>query len=458
MMSRLVVLAFAAALLPLAPLVPAAHAPACTNTSPANDCIANATPITTSFVNLWASNTGATVEPHEPGVGPDNQFTIWWKFTAFRDSDGSFGVGDSDHQATHSVWELQPDGSFEYMDGASGWTSLPWSYFQCEAGKTYYVQAGGEEGQFGTINLYGGPCQLGPEAPRAPSLTVSPGPALGEISLAWSLGDDGGAPVTGWALHRGDVGTCGGGSVIATPSAGVSTYTDSGLASGVYCYRIAAVNPVGEGDWSSSRATTPLGPPTAPRFLHATVTGTSSIALAWWEPAFDGGAGIDGYTLSVAPSADGPWETLATPTLREFTDGGLAAGTTRHYRLTASTALGEGPAATTSARTWSVTSAPRNVDTGPSFPFPTQVEVTWSAPADLGGRYVIDYTIYRAEKGETLRPIAVVPGSATSFVDDPPLLQGFDYAVSARNSVGESPLSGVACGEAFPVPPPFEGC
>ena len=109
-----------------------------------------------------------------------------------------------------------------------------------------------------------------------------------------------------------------------------------------------------------ARSAAPAGPPGAPTALSATADGYSGINLSWTRPSSDGGKAIEGYRIEyrrrVVPyqTATGwetwsGWEVLVanTDTTTTTYRHGLAAGTTRRYRVFAINADGRGPASNT---------------------------------------------------------------------------------------------------------------
>ena len=77
--------------------------------------------------------------------------------------------------------------------------------------------------------------------------------------------------------------------------------------------------------------------PDAPTGLTATADGQTEIDLSWTAPSDDGGASITGYRIEV--STDGSsWSDLVTntnSTSTSYSHTGLAAGSARHYRVSA---------------------------------------------------------------------------------------------------------------------------
>ena len=102
--------------------------------------------------------------------------------------------------------------------------------------------------------------------------------------------------------------------------------------------------------------------PGAPTGLTATASGNTQINLSWTAPASTGGSAITGYKIEVSSDGGSSWTDLvantnsATTTSAQHT--GLAAGTTRHYRVSAINTTGTGlPSNVDNATTNSPTNA-----------------------------------------------------------------------------------------------------
>ena len=116
-----------------------------------------------------------------------------------------------------------------------------------------------------------------------------------------------------------------------------------------YYYRVRAVNADGPGEWAggvsarTEAAQTQRGDetPGAPKSLSATASGASRIDLLWTVPA----GGPTGYEVEWSADGSTNW-TAADPahsgTATQYSDTGLAAGTTRSYRVRAVNAAGAG--------------------------------------------------------------------------------------------------------------------
>ena len=85
--------------------------------------------------------------------------------------------------------------------------------------------------------------------------------------------------------------------------------------------------------------------PGAPSALSATAIGSTQINLSWTAPASTGGSAITGYKIEVSPDGTSSWTDLVadtTSTTTTYSHTGLAAGSTRHYRVSAINANGTG--------------------------------------------------------------------------------------------------------------------
>lgn len=247
-------------------------------------------------------------------------------------------------------------------------------------------------------------------------------------------------------------------SVRSSPYGPDPSFVD-GLPQGVVrYYTITAVNLLGEGP-RSNEARAPPGVPSAPRNLAAsTGPGAGQITLTWEPPELDNGSPVTGYRVHRG-SASGAEQFLAdVGDVRTFTDGGLPAGSTWFYVVSALNAVGEGPWSDESkGRAPAPPGPPRNL-TGSPYPVfvflprlqAGGVKLTWQPPLLDGGVPVKAYRVYRGP-AEGQEAFLAEVGNATSFVDNTtPPLQVAHYRVSAVNVAGEGPRSGGACTPPYP--------
>ena len=168
-----------------------------------------------------------------------------------------------------------------------------------------------------------------------------------QIDLSWDApSEDGGSTITGYDLEYSVDGSIP--WMDLTTSATTIAFSDNtGLTAGTTRhYRVAAINDVGTGEYTTTNATTTAATttvPGAPTNLTATAVSDTQINLSWDAPSEDGGEAVTGYDLEYSEDGNEPWTDLTTSvTTTSFDDTGLTAGNTRHYRVAAINAVGTG--------------------------------------------------------------------------------------------------------------------
>jgi hypothetical protein len=138
-------------------------------------------------------------------------------------------------------------------------------------------------------------------------------------------------------------------TITGTPPA--SDVTVTGLTQGTaYTFTVTATNPSGDGPESAkSNAVTPSGAtaPSSPDDVGATA-GSGSAKVSWSAPTSDGDSAITGYTVIPYIGATAQTTVSAAASARSATISGLANGTTYTFRVTATNAIGTGPASSAS--------------------------------------------------------------------------------------------------------------
>ena len=203
-----------------------------------------------------------------------------------------------------------------------------------------------------------------PGVPGTPSMTTS----SGTVVLAWRAST---YSPTRYDVHRCTPAPC-------TPSAstyGTATstaFTDRGVTNGLrYAYAVRAANRYGTSAASAIVTAAPVGPPTVPTSVTATVSGTTA-SLSWQQPVRNGGSAVNGYRVTV----DGTTTTVGS-TVRFYPVRGLAAGT-HILKVAATNALGTGPTAAVTVTTAAASSSTT------VLPTPTAVRLTWATPVLAG--------------------------------------------------------------------------
>ncbi|MCX6414618.1 MAG: fibronectin type III domain-containing protein, partial [Actinobacteria bacterium] len=237
-------------------------------------------------------------------------------------------------------------------------------------------------GTFGVLAAYYAPTT--PSVPIALTLT----PSSGQVRLSWSIpSSDGYAAITDYSVQY-----------KATSSGSWIPYLDGvtgatyalipGLTNGTsYDFRVAALNSVGTGPYTTTATRIPATIPGAPTSLSASGTGTSRT-LTWTAPGSTGGSAITDYVVEFKLSSSSIWTVFADATSASTgtTVTGLTSSAVYDYQVTTVNAVGSSG----STSTVNLTPTPGN----------GQVVLAWDVPSSPGGT-ITDYVIqYRNSEGD----------------------------------------------------------
>ncbi|HRA51922.1 MAG TPA: fibronectin type III domain-containing protein, partial [Actinotalea sp.] len=250
----------------------------------------------------------------------------------------------------------------------------------------------------------------------------------GAISASFSLGSNGGSPIT-----RVEYSLDGGGTWVPVGTTGPITIP--GLANGTaQSVQLRAVNAVGAGP-ASTVAATPATVPGAPAVDHIERTsGSGALEIEFTAPGNDGGSSITGYEYTTDGGAT--WTdagSLTSPiTISDGSDGTpLDEGTEYTVALRAVNAVGAGPASTARATFGPVPAVPASAPTITSVVSqPGALAVTFT-PGDNGGATVDKYQ-YSIDGGSTWASTGSLSGQ---FVIGG-LTDGTTYEVQVRAVTG----------------------
>jgi titin len=284
-----------------------------------------------------------------------------------------------------------------------------------------------------------------PGAPDGLTAAVAPsaGVGAGEVLLTWSSLPNG-AAVTDYLVESSTDGVIW--TAVEDGVSSVPRYTVRGLDNGTpYRFRVAAVNAVGSGEWSSPIVATPVGKPDAPgrpraAVAPATGVGIGQAKLTWTAPVNNGSA-VSDYVIQ--RSTDGTtWTTVndGVSAATTLTVSRLANGTQYQFRVAAMNAGGQGDwSATVSATPRWKPAAPRELRATARA---RQVRLTWSAPASNGAA-IGDYLIQRST-GRGWTTVRDGVSTARSYTVSG-LTNGTSYRfrVAAKNAVGQGSWSAV---------------
>ena len=284
------------------------------------------------------------------------------------------------------------------------------------------------------------------------------------ITLSWEApASDGGSPITGYRVQASATGEGGWSNACRTSTSDAAELTcdHTGLNVGTTRhYRVAARNANGLGPWSDPPAagSTEVGVPDAPRSLRIQTIQAASgeaVHLTWTAPAKDNGSPVEGY--EVEGSFDGSdWSTLGktdSKSARDLLDIGsilwFNPGQTRHYRVRASNAVGDGQWSS-AVRVTTAAARPEGMSAWAEPNGQNAIDIFWGEPHLKGAAAIASYELQvcvppkecAANNDSDYSRVTSPSGTTLSFTHTG--LQPGDeryYRVRARNSAGWSEWS-----------------
>jgi autotransporter-associated beta strand protein len=196
----------------------------------------------------------------------------------------------------------------------------------------------------------------------------------GEILLSWTASSG----AAGYIVGRSTVDNGPYTSIITNATTG---YLDTGLINGTtYYYVVIATNAIGESTNSTQVSATPqLSAPPSPSGLNAT-GGNAQVSLSWTASA-----GATNYYVKRSMTSDGPYTIVASSTVTNYVNTGLADGTTYYYIVSAVNGAGQSTnssqVAATPLNAIFVIDSPGSIVSGSGTSFTTPVTVTPGANA-----------------------------------------------------------------------------
>jgi fibronectin type 3 domain-containing protein len=183
--------------------------------------------------------------------------------------------------------------------------------------------------------------------------------------------------------------------------------------------------------------------PPAPENVIAETKTETSIDLNW-----NAGSIAGNYSVFRSNEADGPYTRIKIQKETSYTDTVLPDGDYFYYVTLAADNMGESAPSNIVSAITRAPSAPQNVST--IVESATKIVVSWEAVTGAQS-----YEVFRSStEAGAYNPI-VVDISGTSYADETVTLNNdYFYKVSARNILGESPLSDAAFGATKPLAAP----
>jgi fibronectin type 3 domain-containing protein len=262
----------------------------------------------------------------------------------------------------------------------------------------------------------------GGSAPTAPAgLTAVAGSA--QVTLNWNTSSG----ATGYYVKHS---TTAGGPYTQLPGTGATNFTDTGLTNGTkYFYVVSAYNSYGQSPNSAEVNATPVAPqpPSAPTGLVATA-GNTQVALTW-----NASTGATSYNVKRATTTGGPYTTVNSPTVTNYTNTILTNGTKYYFVVSALNGSVEGANSVEVSATplLSVPPAPTGLTATAGN---AQVALAWTA--SLGAT---SYNVKRSLTTGGPYNTAVASPTQTNY-SDTTVTNGtpYYYVVTAVNAAGQS--------------------
>ena len=222
---------------------------------------------------------------------------------------------------------------------------------------------------------------------------------------------------------------------------------------GVYRYGTSSSFPdntyMSENYWVDVVFSTGAAAPTAPAApTNVTATAGDRAATVAWTAPSNGGSTITSYTVTpyIGTAAQAPTTVTGSPPATTATVTGLTNGTAYTFTVSATNAVGTGPA---SAPSNSVTPTAPITPTAPAAP--TNVTATagdraatvaWTAPSN-GGSTITSYTVtpYVGTAAQAPTTVTGSPPATTTTVAGLTNGTAYTFTVSATNAVGTGPAS-----------------
>lgn len=276
-----------------------------------------------------------------------------------------------------------------------------------------------------------------PNAPTAPSGLIATTASQTQINLSWT---DNSGNESSFVLSRA---TTSGGpyTEIATLSANVTSYNDTGLTSATTYYYIVRASNAGGSSANSTEAsaTTLPTPPVAPSSLSATAISASQIDLSW----ADNSNNESSFVVSRSTTSGGPYTDIVTlaANTTAYSNTGLSTGVTYYYVVRASNSGGASANSNqASATTSSTPAAPSNLSAVAVRP--TRIDLSWTDNSGNETGFVISRS---TTVGGPYTTVTTTGANVTSYSNTGLTANTtYYYVVKASNAVGSSANSNEA--------------
>ena len=219
---------------------------------------------------------------------------------------------------------------------------------------------------------------------------------------------------------------------------------------GTYSVTYTVTDISGNSDLKTRTVNVVAIPPGTPTGLSATAVSSSQINLSWTAPTSNGGAAITGYKIERESPVGGGWSTLVANTgsaSTTYSNTGLLSNTQYNYRVSAINSVGSGSASSAANATTSSTVPGAPTGLSATAVSSSQINLSWTAPANNGGAAITGYQIERESPvGGGWSTLVADTGSTATTYQNTGLAANtqYNYRVSAINSVGSGSASSAA--------------
>ncbi len=273
--------------------------------------------------------------------------------------------------------------------------------------------------------------------PGAPTALKATDAGLDTVTLSWTAPS---GTVSGYNVY---MSTASGGEAGTTPVNNNvlvkgTTYTVTTPNPGTFYFQVAAVNPAGEGSFSSEASSAAAAvKPGAPASVAATA-GDGAVQVSWKAPS--SGGTPTSYTVDYGTSSSSlTSQRIVSGSTTSVVVGGLTNGTAYFFDVTATNSAGTGTASSTVSATPSTSTAPLPPTLSVSGTSSGQIDLSWTKQTNASGYNVYEGT---SSGGESSTPInGSVPVSGNTLTVSAPNGTTEYFVVKAVNSVGSSAAS-----------------
>jgi|GEM_PF-728713 len=362
--------------------------------------------------------------------------------TAAASSSSQINLGWTDNSGNETGFAIESstDGStFTALTSVAA-NAVTYAHTGLTASTTYYyrVRATGTAGNSAFTSVASATTNAATGgAPAAPTNLAATAASSNRINLTWT---DNSANETGFLVEKSIDGV--NFTTVTTAAANAVTYGVTGLAaSATYYFRVSAVGSAGNSGYTSvvSGATLSSGTITAPNNLTATAISRTEVTLLWNDNATnETGYKIEvstdnvNYKEVITASANAGAQTINSGF------GGIAAGTTYHFRVyavngtTASSVYSNTATATTFAATGTSPATPSGLTVTAASS--NQINVSWTDNSANETRFRLE----RSANGSTWVLLTNVTAGVTTYSNQVHASSTFHYRLRAENIYGNS--------------------